>query len=164
MARRKSRRRGRRNPSEALGRMGGMLGVSTETVWKAVWSVPGGILARWLPEAVLPAQNTGLMGYGLNLLAGVIASMAARRFISAQAADGILIGAIASTGGRIVSDNFGKELVTYADTLLGGDPAFNLGGYAPADFVLPTATNRLLPGTQAAAVMATNGAGPAFLA
>ena len=152
------RKRGRRNPA-AAGRMGSALGVSSDTIQKALWAIPGGVAARALPELVLPAQNSGWSGYLLNLGTAIVASMAARRFIGQQAGDGVLIGGIAMTAGRIVADQFGKEYITFAS--LSGDPAYNLGGmgaYAPAEFVLPTQTQRLLPGTNAAAVMAVSSA------
>lgn len=158
MSRRRSRgrRHGRRNA--VGGGIAGALGISMDTFWTAAWSVPGGIAARAVPEMVLPAQNSGITGYALNLLTAIVASMAARRFVSPAAGNGVLIGGIAATGARIVSDQFGKELVTYASLNgMGGDPAFNLGDYAPAAFPLPYNGAPALP-----AAVAANGMGAAW--
>ena len=70
---------------------------------------------------------------------------------------GWLVGGSTATISRIVTDLFGKTLVTYSDISgLSGDPAFNFAGYSPYNFPLPTVDDAgmtLSPAAAAAAAL-----------
>ena len=105
----------------------------------AAWGIAGGIGTRALPELLAPSYNTGFSGYGLNAAVAFGGSMALGRFVGRNAAVGWLIGGVTMMAGRMVSDMFGKTLVSYGDVPgLSGDPAFSFAGYDPYNFVLPT--------------------------
>src|SRR5690348_10049690 len=79
-------------------------GFNRASLETALWGVGGGIGSLAIPTMVLPAQNTGLMGYALNA-----ASAAALKFVgdmvSDKAGEGLFIGGLVATGLRIVKDN-----------------------------------------------------------
>jgi hypothetical protein len=109
----------------------------------SAWAVAGGVATRALPEIVMPTSNVGFMGYGLNAVVAVGGSMLLQKFASAKAATGWLVGGTVMLAGRLVSDFFGKTLVTFANPLSGlgyGDPAFHLGLYQPWSFPVPQQT------------------------
>jgi hypothetical protein len=125
----------------------GLAVAARELVPTALWAIAGGVATRAIPQLLLKDSNTGIMGYGANALTAVALSWAAERFAGANAAKGILIGGAVMLGGRLVSDFFGKTLVSFGDVFgttgtsgLGaaGDPSFDLGVYTPGEFVVPT--------------------------
>src|ERR1700758_3430695 len=132
-------RRRRRNPLALGGR---------DLVPTALWAIAGGVATRALPQLFLKDSNTGIMGYGANALTAVALSFAAEKFISRNAAVGVLVGGAVMVGGRLISDFFGKTLVSFGDVFgttgtsgMGahaGDPSFDLGLYTPGEFVVPT--------------------------
>lgn len=128
------RRRRRHNP---FGISGG------EIVKTAAWAIAGGVATRALPQMFLSQYNTGLMGYGMNLLTAGALSWVGDKFMGANAGRGILIGGLVMLGGRIISDYFGKDVVSFGEGLLGayGDPSFDLGLYEPNQFVVPTVSS-----------------------
>lgn len=85
------------------------LGINKANIALAAWGVAGGVGARAIPALVLPAQNTGFMGYALNF-ASALALGFAGRMVDGTAGEGMLIGGLVSTGLRIVSDNFGSKI------------------------------------------------------
>jgi len=130
--------RRRRNPLALGGR---------ELVPTALWAIAGGVATRAIPQLLLKDSNTGIMGYGANALTAVALSWAAERFAGPNAGKGILIGGAVMLGGRLISDFFGKSLVSFGDVFgttgtsgMGahGDPSFDLGLYTPGEFVVPT--------------------------
>ena len=132
------RRRRSRNPLALGGR---------ELIPTALWAIAGGVATRALPQLLLKDSNTGIFGYGANALTAVALSFAAEKFISSNAGKGVLIGGAVMLGGRLISDFFGKSLVSFGDVFgstgtsgLGahGDPSFDLGLYTPGEFVVPT--------------------------
>lgn len=149
--RRKGRSRGgRRNP----------FGIDSETTKLAGYAIAGGIVARSAPEMLLPSQNSGFMGYGLNLVTTIGAAMLAGKFFGPTAAKGVTIGGLVATGGRIVEEQFGKRLVEFAPLGLGNDPGYNLGEIGPASFPLPYSGR--VPALPAAASRMGGGFGPNF--
>lgn len=126
--------RRRRRASNPFGLPGG------DILKTAAWAIAGGVATRALPQMFLSQYNTGLMGYGLNLLTAAGSAWVAERFLGSNASRGILIGGLVMLGGRIISDYFGKDVVTFGGGLLGayGDPSFDLGLYEPNQFVVPT--------------------------
>jgi hypothetical protein len=134
-------RRRRRNPLAISGR---------ELIPTALWAIAGGVATRAIPQLILSDSNTGIFGYGANALTAVVLSYGAEKFISPNAAKGILLGGAVMLGGRLISDFFGKSLVSFGDVFgttgtsgLGahGDPAFDLGLYTPGEFVVPTVSS-----------------------
>lgn len=132
------RRRRHRNPFGFSGR---------EIVGMSLWAIAGGVATRALPQLFLKDANTGLMGYGANALTAGVLAFGADRFIGGSAGKGVLIGGLVMLGGRMISDFFGKTLVSFGDVFgttgtsgLGahGDPSFDLGLYVPNEFVVPT--------------------------
>jgi len=130
--------RRRRNPLSLGGR---------ELIPTALWAIAGGVATRAIPQLLLKESNTGIFGYGANALTAVSLSWLAERFVSPNAGKGVLIGGAVMLGGRLISDFFGKSLVSFGDVLgttgtsgLGaaGDPSFELGIYTPGEFVVPT--------------------------
>lgn len=130
--------RRRRNPLSLGGR---------ELIPTALWAIAGGVATRAIPQLLLKDSNTGIFGYGANALTAVALSWAAERFVSPNAGKGVLIGGAVMLGGRLISDFFGKSLVSFGDVFgttgtsgLGaaGDPSFDLGIYTPGEFVVPT--------------------------
>lgn len=85
-------------------------GVDRSSITLAAWGVAGGIGAQALPAIVLPAQNTGFMGYGLNLISAIALKMAGDATMGKNAGDGMLMGGLIATGLRIVKDNFGASI------------------------------------------------------
>jgi hypothetical protein len=103
------------------------------------WSIAGGVGTRAIPEMLASSYNTGWTGYALNGAVAFGGSMALNKFAGKNAGTGWLIGGATMLVARIVSDIFGKTLVTYSDVAgLSGDPAFSFGGYDPYAFPLPT--------------------------
>lgn len=118
-----------------------------ELIPTALWAIAGGVATRAIPQLLLKDSNTGIFGYGANALTAVALSWAAERFVSPNAGKGVLIGGAVMLGGRLISDFFGKSLVSFGDVFgttgtsgLGaaGDPGFDLGIYTPGEFVVPT--------------------------
>lgn len=141
-------------------------------------AVIAGVAARAIPEKVdaLSGMNNGITGYALNFVSGaLVAWLLAKTPLRENGGVGGLVGTIAQVGGRIVSDKFGKTVVTFnlpsgqgqgaaavPAQMSGmgrfGDPAFNLGKYVkPYNFPLPNDGRRAPMATLPAAA----GAAPA---
>jgi hypothetical protein len=105
------------------------LGVGTGEVMSILTITGGGVVARALPAMVLPAQNTGWMGYLLN--AGTAFLM--KLLIPGNLGHELFIGGGVGMVMRIVSDNLGAKIQG-----LSGDPAFTLGAYWQSYFAVPT--------------------------
>lgn len=105
------------------------LGVSTGEVGSILWTAGGYVAARAVPAMVLPAQNTGWMGYLLNAGTALLMKMV----IPGQVGSDLFVGGAVATVTRIVSDNLGAKIQG-----LSGDPAFTLGAYWQSYFAVPT--------------------------
>ncbi len=110
---------------------------STEFLQVTAGALAGGYGARAIPENIpfLTKYNTGIKGYLLNLVFGFGLSKVARWISGPKAEEGALVGTVLMTGGRIISDQFGKTVVSFGHIGLGYDPAFNfkrIGKYVSA--------------------------------
>jgi len=109
------RHHGRRNP----------LGFGGDEVKLAGFGIAGGVGALALPALLLPSQNSGIMGYALNLGTSVALKFAGN-MLSKQAGDGAFIGGLVATGLRIVKDNL---------------PSIPMGAYWESYFAVPPVSN-----------------------
>ncbi len=139
--------RRRRNPSSIGASLGNLKGLMVDSAY----AIAGGIATRSLPQAVLPNQNSGIMGYGLNILTAAVGSAAITKFTKNARAGGMfLLGGIVMTVGRVIDDYFGAQLVSFAainpggSPFLQGDSTFDMGvhrrlsgAYHDANFPLP---------------------------
>ena len=140
----KARRHHRRsNPAFA-----DIKGLAIDTAYLA----GGGITARSVPQLLVPQYNTGILGYGLNLLTGAITSALVGKWRGPAAARPWLLGSFAFTLARIVDDYAGLKILTFAQVnpggtpLLAGDASYGLAGvYASMDFPLPSNSITALP-------------------
>jgi hypothetical protein len=130
------------------------------------WAIVGGLLTRIVPQAALPNQNSGLIGYGMNGLTAAVAAWLAGQY-KREAGLGVAIGGGMMIVARIVSDYLGKTLVTFGtisadgtgtqatvtpvattnapaaatQSLSQGDLSFDLRDYRGTYFPLPTSTS-----------------------
>lgn len=109
------RRHRRRNP----------LGFGGDEIKLAGFGIVGGVAALALPAMLLPSQNSGLIGYALNIGSAVVLKFAGN-MVSKQAGDGALIGGLVATGIRIVKDNL---------------PSIPMGAYWESYFAVPPISN-----------------------
>lgn len=153
------RHRRRRNPAG--------LGDLKQLTISASAAIAGGIATRAIPEAIVPAQNKGFLGYALNVGTAIIVGMAAGKFFGPSVGDAATLGGIVMTAGRVIQDQFDYKAVEFGSLPAGllpslsGDRAYRLAGdYVPANFPLPQSS---LPGgrlalpapVEAAAVVAS---------
>lgn len=101
------------------------LGFGGDEIKLAGFGIVGGVGALALPAVLLPGQNSGVMGYALNI-ASAVALKFAGNMISKQAGDGFLIGGLVGTGIRIVKDQL---------------PSIPMGAYWESYFAVPTVSN-----------------------
>jgi len=118
----------------------------------------GGFGARLIPQYALPSYNNGLPGYGMNVVSTAVLAYLAE-MVRKGAGLPVALGGSMMTLSRIVSDKWGKTLVTFGVTdqsgatagtaavtapaattsqLSQGDLAFDLRGYKATYFPLPT--------------------------
>jgi len=109
------RRHRRRNP----------FGLGSDALKTAGFGVVGGVGALALPAVLLPSQNSGVIGYALNI-ASAVALKFAGDMVSKQAGDGALVGGLVATGIRIVKDQL---------------PSIPMGAYWESYFAVPTVSN-----------------------
>jgi len=127
MARRKyhvrhHHRRHRRNP----------FGISGDDTSRILWGTVGYVAARAVPAMALPGQNSGIMGYALNL--GT--ALAMKLVLSGPTGDSLFVGGVVATATRVISDNLGTKIQG-----LSGDPAFTMGAYWNSYFAVPTVSD-----------------------
>ena len=124
MSRRRNRHhhRRRRNP----------FGVDSGAITSILWGSAGYVAARAVPAMALPNQNSGIMGYGLNLATAFVMKMV----VPGSAGNELFVGGAIATVTRIVSDNLGAKIAG-----LSGDPAFTLGAYWSSYFAVPTVSD-----------------------
>jgi hypothetical protein len=107
-------------------------GVSTGAVSQILWTSAGFVAARALPAMVLSGQNSGWMGYVLNLGTAFLMKM----FVPGGTGEDLFIGGVVATVSRVVSDQLGTQIKG-----LSGDPAFTLGAYWNSYFAVPTVSD-----------------------
>lgn len=107
-------------------------GVQSGDVSRILWTGAGYVAARAVPAMALPSQNSGWMGYALNLAT----AFAMKMFIPGQTGSDLFVGGAVATVTRIVSDNLGAKIQG-----LSGDPTFTLGAYWQSYFAVPTVSD-----------------------
>jgi len=126
----------------------------------AGWAIVGGVATRVIPQQVAPNANTGPVGYAMNAFTAAGLSFLAGKY-KREAGLGVALGGTVMIVGRVVSDYFGKNLVTFslldqstsiatpvgvtaapsASTQLSqGDLHFDLRNYKGTYFPLPSST------------------------
>jgi hypothetical protein len=98
---------------------------SKDDLTLAAAGIVGGVGALALPAMLLPANNTGIVGYLMNA-AAAIALKFAGDMVGPKTGSGMLVGGLVGTGIRIVRDNL---------------PSIPLGAYWPSYFAVPTVSN-----------------------
>jgi hypothetical protein len=120
------RHRGRKNPG----------GESTGALLKqSLFGAGGAVLSRLLPQWVLGASNTGIMGYGSNIAAGLMLAWAGNKFLGKGAGSAILAGAGIALVLRLVQDFTPWGSVA---TLSGVRGDVGMGALLPSNFVDPS--------------------------
>lgn len=97
-----------------------------------IWGTAGAVAARALPATLASSYNTGITGYGLNLLTAIVGGGLVGRFAGSDKGSKFLAGGVIATALRIFSDQFSGLATQYG---LGGD----LGFYVNNSFPVPTA-------------------------
>ena len=100
--------------------------------------VANGIITRSVPQLVLGAGNTGVVGYGANAAAAVAGAWLIKSMFGHKAGTGAIVGGFTALAQRIMQDLVGSKL---GDLGLSGDLDFDLGFYIGNSFPLPTAGN-----------------------
>lgn len=126
-ARRKSaarshRPRRRRNPS-----VRGFLGGGVELLKSGVYALIGLVLTRQLPQLVLGARNTGVIGYLANVLAAGLASAGIRKGMGPEAGNAALLGGGLYLANRVISEWL-SPVSRYLSLTGLGDPGAMIGG------------------------------------
>jgi hypothetical protein len=106
-------RRRRRNPVYAMRRINrgrrrnpSMAGVTSGTIGKALGVIGGAIGSKYLTQLALGGNNTGIMGYGGNLVASIALGWAAGKVTkSKDFGTMVAVGGIAALVLRVLSDN-----------------------------------------------------------
>lgn len=111
------RRHHRRNP----------LGFDKASLMFAGEAIIGGVGALALPAMILPAQNSGWMGYGLNVLASIALKFVGDSVASKAFGDALFAGGLVGTGLRVVKDQL---------------PSIPLGAYWQSYFAVPTVSDQ----------------------
>lgn len=106
-------------------------GLRTGLVTQAVWGIAGLVGTRMLPNLV-PQYNTGVMGYVLNIIAGIGLTMVGKKIAGSQASNAIAFGSAMGIVARILTDYspLGKYIGMQG---LRGD----LGIFQPTTFFVP---------------------------
>jgi len=113
-----SSRRRRRNPSG----LSGTIGSGKELIVGGVSGLASAILTRQLPQIVLAGNNSGIEGYGANIVTGMVATWLASMFGGAAAGRGAAIGAAVIVLDRIISEQV-SPLAPYVNLSGVGDAA-----------------------------------------
>lgn len=125
--------------------------------------VANGIITRSIPQLVLGANNTGVVGYGANAASAVAGAWAIKALFGARAGTGAIIGGFTALAQRIMQDLVGQKL---GDLGLSGDLDFDLGFYIGNNFPLPTAGSGqflLNPGYSGGPMPSVSVGGPALV-
>lgn len=117
------------------------------TMLTAAWALGGGVAASWLPGVVAPTMNTGWTGVLATGVSAVAIGWLGEKFAGPTAGNGLLIGGLVATGGKLIAQLMGKQLVSfgmgqYTTTWFG--PPYNSQG------ILQTTPNPYAPPPAAA--------------
>jgi hypothetical protein len=99
---------------------------------RILWGSVGYVAARAVPAMVLPAKNSGLVGYAMNLGTAFVLKF----LLKGDMGDSLFVGGAVATVTRIVSDQLGTKIQG-----LSGDPAFTMGAYWNSYFAVPTVSD-----------------------
>ena len=120
-------RRRRRNPVYAMRRINrgrrrnpmSLGGVTSGTIGKALGVIGGAIGSKYLTQLALGGNNTGLMGYGGNLVASIALGWGAGKITkSKDFGTMVMVGGLAALVLRVISDN--TPLGQYVNLSLSG--------------------------------------------
>lgn len=108
------------------------LGFTGQDGSRILWGSVGYVAARAVPAMVLPAKNSGLIGYGMNLAV----AFAMKFLLRGDMGDSLFVGGAVATATRVISDQLGTKIQG-----LSGDPAFTMGAYWQSYFAVPTVSD-----------------------
>jgi hypothetical protein len=131
-AHRSSSRRRRRNP------IAGFAGA--DLIKLGLGAAGGAVGTRYLTQVVLGDKNTGIMGYGGNVVAALALAYAAAKFAGREVASGVAAGGLAAVILRLWTDKVSGSSASALSGYL-GDLEFSsdgLGAYISSGFPLPT--------------------------
>lgn len=83
------------------------------TMMTAAWALAGGVGASALPGMIVPSMNSGWTGVLATGVAAVAIGWAGTKFAGPQAGNGLMIGGLVATGGKLIAQLMGKNLVTF---------------------------------------------------
>ena len=130
---RKHHARRRKNPST-------MSLSGTSSILKGgFFALIGLVVARQIPQMLLGARNTGLIGYGSNLLATFVAAMVGTKFLGPDAGKYIAVGGGVYMVNRALTDNLSPVGKVLSLSGIGDHNA--LGDIQSGYFPLPVPTN-----------------------
>lgn len=162
-SKKKNRRRRNRNPFGLLARKHKHHGVRRRRhnpfglTWsgigiQTVAAIGSGILTRSLPQALLGAKNTGVMGYAANAGTAVVCTFIANK-VSPGLGNAALLGGATMIAGRLAEDFIGQKLIDYGQVNLPlpslsgvGDRRYSLAGDFVPDFNYRVPTSSLANG------------------
>jgi hypothetical protein len=105
---------------------------SGDLMWLGGGALLNGIVARSLPQMLLPQYNVSWMGYGMNVIAGSLGAWGLGK-LNHRAGQGAWIGMIVAVGQRIIAEKFGAGSAG-ASAGMSGDLDFDLGYYMSDPF------------------------------
>jgi hypothetical protein len=108
-------------------RHGNPFGVGKDELMLAGAGVVGGVGSLALPAVILPSQNSGPVGYLLNI-ATAFGLKLLGNMVGKNVGDGLFVGGLVGTGIRIVKDQL---------------PSIPMGAYWPSYFSVPTVSNSI---------------------
>jgi hypothetical protein len=132
----RSFRRRRRNP------IAGFAGA--DLIKLGLGAAGGAVGTRYLTQVVLGDKNTGIMGYGGNVVAALALAYAAAKFAGREVASGVAAGGLAAVILRLWTDKVSGSSATALSGYL-GDLEFSadgLGAYISSGFPLPTVSGQ----------------------
>lgn len=114
-------RRRRRNPPRAIK---GLASKGFGILRAGVAATGGFYAARELPQVILGARNTGVLGYAANIVAGIIATTVARMIGTPGDAAAVTVGAGIAVVQRMVAERMVPMVAAGAAPIAGiGDPS-----------------------------------------
>jgi uncharacterized membrane protein YuzA (DUF378 family) len=117
----------------------GLFAGTSSILKSGFYALVGLVATRQIPQMVLGAQNTGIMGYLANIAVTVVGAMIAGKMFGSEVAKAFGIGGGIYTVNRVLTDNMspvGKVL-----SLSGIGDYTALGDIQPGYFPLPVPTN-----------------------
>jgi hypothetical protein len=132
----RSFRRRRRNP------IAGFAGA--DLIKLGLGAAGGAVGTRYLTQVVLGDKNSGIMGYGGNVVAALALAYAAAKFAGREVASGVAAGGLAAVILRLWTDKVSGSSATALSGYL-GDLEFSsdgLGAYINSGFPVPTVSGQ----------------------